>query len=132
MEDYIKRYHNKLISFPKEKSKKWIGWSKKILDTNKSNLIKEILDRKTDLDSETKKNYSTHTNLIQTKEFIKKKMNIIKEQEILRLCNEVLVNDYLRRFRVSQKHLFSSVVGEDEATSVMAKLKYEWQVSNQI
>jgi len=105
-----------------------MGWNKKVLEVNKATLIKEVLDNKTNLDYETKRDYGTLTKLQETRELIKKTMNKIKEEETKRICKEVLCNDYLRRFKVSQRHLFASVVGEDQAIMQIAILKQEYLV----
>jgi len=128
IDNYIKYFHQKLISFPKTKTTAMSSWGKKALEVSRVNLIKEILDKKTDLDSETKRNYGTLTKLQETRELIRKKMNQIKEIELDRINKEVLTNDYLRRFGVTQKRLFSAFVGEDHAISEITKLKNEYQV----
>ena len=95
---------------------------------NRSKLIRDVLDRKTDLDSETKNNYNTLSQLQETRDSIKKELNVLKDRQLARMCTEFLVNDYERRFLVSQKKLFSALVGEDQAHHEISRLKYEHKV----
>ncbi len=64
----------------------------------------------------------------ETKELIRNYMTKLKDKEILRICKEFMVNDYARRFKISQKRLFSALVGEDEAISLLSRLSYEQKV----
>ena len=120
-----------LMTFDKNKSPKHsIGgvWTKSIKDINRATLIREVLDKKTNLDVETKNSYNTLSQLQETKDLIMKEMNILKENELARMCKEFLLNDYARRFEVDLKQVFSALVGENEALTEVSRLKYEQKV----
>ena len=103
-------------------------WTKKAEDISKAHLIREVLDLKTDLNTERKNNYYTLSIWQETMKLIKTKMNKIRDAEIQRILKEILTNDYLRRFGVTQNKLFAAICGEDQANVRVTQLKLEYQV----
>jgi hypothetical protein len=55
----------------------------------------------------------------QTYNNIKNKMRIMKNQQLDRIGREFLLNNFEKRFKVSQDVMLASIVGEEKAKSAL-------------
>jgi hypothetical protein len=62
---------------------------------------------------------------------IKEELNELKQKELKRINKEFLINDYKRRFNVSQETVISAIIGEDNAANELIKQMRDQKVMNQ-
>ena len=62
---------------------------------------------------------------------IKEELNEMKQKELKRINKDFLINDYKRRFNVSQETVISAIIGEDNAANELIKQKRDQKVLNQ-
>lgn len=60
---------------------------------------------------------------------LKLKMERLRSKELQRINKEFLINDYQRRFNVTQEEVISAIVGEDNTMKEYAKLLKDQKVN---
>jgi hypothetical protein len=90
--------------------------------------MQELMKLKGDLGDEALEYIKSVQNLeFQYKE-ISNQMQLMKRNEIDRINKEFYTNDYQRRFRVEPETVISALIGEDNTSSEMARMKRERKI----
>jgi len=121
-ESYLNYYRNKLIHYSKNEAYK-IGWKQKIKEITKDNLLQDIL-HKNKINEETFSSYNDLNYLIETKDKIEDEIMKLKLEEVKRLNNEFITQNYERRFNTTINEVLSAILGDPyNITKTLAKIK---------